>query len=103
MDSLGVEKLDRAAEEAGRRRHREALGIGGTGRLDDDHLRFVANALELRVTVLLDDGNPDELRAAAAEAFQVARVLPHDGSPTETAQSLVRFGCLWTYPDLVDG
>ena len=94
VDSLGVEKVHHATTEAGRRRLRDALGISGTGRLDDDHLRFVANALELRVTVLLDDGDPEDLRAVAAEAFQVTRVLPHGGTPTETAQSLVRLGCL---------
>ena len=94
VDSLGVEKVRHATTEAGRRRLRDALGIGGTGRFDDHHFRFVANALELRVTVLLDDGDPEDLRAAAAEAFQVARVLPHGGTPTETAQSLVRLGCL---------
>ena len=99
VDSLGVEKFRRAAEEAGRRRLRDALGLGGTGRLDDDHLRCVANALELHVAVLLDDGNPEDLCAAAAEAFQVARVLPHDGTPTETAQSLVRLGCLGVLGD----
>ena len=99
VNSLGVEKVHRAAEEAGRRRLGDALGIGGTGRLDDDHLRFVANALELRVTLLLDDENPADLCAAAAEAFQVARVLPHDGTPTEAAQSLVRLGCLGVLGD----
>ena len=97
--SLGVEKVHHAATEASRRRLRDALGIGGTGRLDDEHLRFIANALELRVTVLLDDGNPDDLCAAAMEAFQVARVLPHEGTPTETAQSLVRLGCLGVLGD----
>ena len=99
VDSLGVEKVDRAAEEAGRRRLRDALGIGGAGDLDDEHLRFVANALELRVIVLLDEGDPADLRAAAAEAFQVARVLPHEGTPTETAQSLVRLGCFGVLGD----
>ena len=99
VDSLGVEKVDRAAEEAGRRRLRDALDLGGAGDLDDEHLRFVANALELRVIVLLDDGDPGDLRAAAAETFQVARVLPHEGTPTETAQSLVRLGCLGVLGD----
>ena len=94
-----MEKVHRAAEEAGRRRLGDALGIGGTGRLDHEHLRLVANALELRVTLLLDDENPSDLCAAAAEAFRVARVLPHDGTPTETAQSLVRLGCLGVLGD----
>ena len=99
VESLGEEKVRRATTEAGRRRLRDALGINGAGRLDDDHLRFVANALEFRVAVLLDDGSPDELRAAAAEAFQIARILPHEGSPMETAQSLVRLGCLGVLGD----
>ena len=99
VESLGVERVRRATTEAGRRRLRDALGIKGTGRADDDHLRFVTNALELRVAVLLDDGSPDELRSAAAEAFQIARVLPHEGTPTEAAQSLVRLGCLGVLGD----
>ena len=99
VDSLGVEKVCHATTEAGRRRLRDALGIGGAGHLDDDDLRFVANALELRVAVLLDDGDAADLCAAAAEAFQVARVLPHEGAPVEKAQSLVRLGCLGVLGD----
>ena len=99
VESLGAEKVRGATTEAGRRRLQDALGINGTGSLDDNHLRFVANALELRVTVLLDDGDPDALRAAAAEAFQIARVLPHEGSPAEAAQSLVRMACLGVLGD----
>ena len=99
VDSLGVEKVRQATTEAGRRRLRDALGIGGTGHLDDGRLRFVAEALELRVAVLLDDGDAADLCAAAAEAFQVARVLPHEGAPVETAQSLVRLGCLGVLGD----
>ena len=99
VDSLGVEKVRHATTEAGRRRLRDALGIGGAGPLDDDDLRFVANALELRVAVLLNDGDAADLCAAAAEAFQVARVLPHEGAPVETAQSLVRLGCLGVLGD----
>ena len=99
VESLGAERVRRATTEAGRRRLRDALDINGTGRLDDEHLRFVANSLELRVAVLLDDGSPDDLRAAAAEAFQIARVLPYGDTATEMAQSLVRLGCLGVLGD----
>ena len=85
VDSLGGEKVHHATTEAGRRRFQDALGIGGAGRLDDDHLRFVANALELRITVLLDDGDSEYLRAApgvsvgggARRLSQVSPTIPN--------------------------
>ena len=99
LESLGVERARLATTEAGRRRLQDALGTNETAGLDDNQLRFVANALELRVTVLLDEGDLDALRSAAAEAFQIARVLPHEGHPPDMAQSLVRMACLGVLGD----
>ena len=95
VDALGAETVRRASEEAGRRRLREALGLHTRDGLDDDRLRFVASTLELRVVVLLNgEKNRDDLRAAAADAFQVARVLPRATKPLEAAEWLMRLGCL---------
>ena len=99
IESLGAEKIRDATVEAGRRRLREALRLGESNLLGDDRLQFVANALELRVIMLLNAENPDELRAAAAAAFQIARVLPRDGSPVETGELLIRLGCLGVLGD----
>ena len=99
VDALGAETVRRASEEAGRRRLREALGLDTRDGLDDDRLRFVASTLELRVVVLLDGENRDELRAAAADAFQVARVLPRAAEPLEAAECLARLGCLGVLGD----
>ena len=94
IDSLGVDKVRDATVEAGRRRLHGTFGIEKVGHVDDDHLRFIADTLELRVFHLMEDDSSFELRSAAAEAFQVARVLPRSESPTEAAQALVRLGCL---------
>ena len=103
VDALGAETVQRAAVEAGRQRLREALGLGTRDEprdgLDQDRLRFVANTLELRVVVLLDEESRDDLRAAAADAFQIARVLPQAPEPLETAERLVRLGCLGVLGD----
>ena len=99
VDALGAETVRRASEEAGRRRLREALGLDTRDGLDDDRLRFVASTLELRVVVLLDGENRDDLRAAAADAFQIARVLPRAAEPLEAAEHLVRLGCLGVLGD----
>ena len=99
VDALGAETVLRASEEAGRRRLRDALGLDTHDGLDHDRLRFVANTLELRVVVLLDGENRDDLRAAAADAFQVARVLPRAAEPLEAAECLVRLGCLGVLGD----
>ena len=94
IDSLGEENVRSATVEAGRRRLQNTLGIERVGPVEDDNLRFVADALELRVFDLIDDDDPDGLQVAAAEAFQVARALPRPGKPIEAAQALVRLGCL---------
>ena len=92
--SIGEERVRNAATEAGRRRLQSALNIGESKQLSDEHLRFVANGLEIRVLDLLDNGDAKELCAAAAEVFQVARVLPRPDKPMEAAAELVRLGCL---------
>ena len=92
--SIGEEKVRNAATEVGRRRLQGALSIDGSKQLSDEHLQFIANGLEIRVFDLLDDGSSEELCAAAAKVFQVARVLPRPDTPIEAAVALVRLGCL---------
>ena len=92
--SLGKEKVEGATTEAARRRLQRALRLNESKQLSDDQLRFIASGLEIRVFDLLNDDNPEELYAAAAEVFQVARVLPLPDAPIEAAVELVRLGCL---------
>lgn len=99
LQSLGTEKVRRATEEAGRRRLGDALGVETAKKVTDEHLRFAANGLELQAFALLDTENADELRAACAEAFQVARTVPRSGTPSEVAEALVRLGCLGVLGD----
>ncbi len=99
LQSLGVEKVRKATEEAGRRRLQNALGVQAPGKLADDQLRFVANGLELRVFELLDADDANALRIAAAEAFQVARALQCPEVPVDAAIWLVRLGCLGVLGD----
>ena len=93
IESLGVDKITNAEAEAGRRRLNRALGIDGGIKVSDEQLRFIGNGLELRVFTLLERRDSEELRSAAAKAFQVGRVVPQNGSPLEVAQGLVRLGC----------
>lgn len=99
LDSLGVDKLRGARDESSRRRLAVALGLQASLRLSDEELRFVANALELRVFELLDSDDGGALREAAAQAFQVARTLPRAPGPLEAAAELVRLGCLGVLGD----
>jgi hypothetical protein len=62
-------------------------------------MRFLANALELRVFALLESDDTDALRTAAAEAFQMARALPLPDKPLQKASELVRIGCLGVLGD----
>ena len=80
--------------EASRRRLTNALSSPSQG-TDDRDLRFVTNALELQLFDALDDeGRVDELRAVAAETFQIARTLAWPEEPVVAAQWLVRLGCI---------
>jgi hypothetical protein len=94
VSSIGKEKIRNATTEAGRRRLQYALNIRETKLLADEHLEFIANGLELGVFELLQSEDSHELRKAAAEVFQIARVLQRPDSPVEAATSLVRLGCL---------
>ena len=89
-----MEKIRNATTEARRRRLLHTFGLGEAKQLSDDHLKFIADTLELRVFDLIDDDSTDDLDTAAGEAFEVARVLPRSERPIEAAEALVRMGCL---------
>lgn len=99
INSLGAEKVRKAITEASRRRIQDALGVEGNIDCTDEQLRFIANALELRVLDLLEDENSSAFISASAEAFQVMRVLPFRGTPVEAAEALVRLSCLGVLGD----
>lgn len=99
LESLGTDKIREATEESGRRRIRTALGVDGGAPLSDDRMQFVANALELRAFGLLDGEDPEALRHASVQAFQVARSLPRGPLPLDAAAALVRLGCLGVLGD----
>ena len=92
--ALGVEKVREATEEAVRRRSPAAARARSDSHLDDDQLRFVANALELDMLDAIRHDDLSRARRSAASAFQIARALPLPASPRERAMSLVRLGCL---------
>lgn len=95
VDALGSERTAAAATEAGRRRLCAALQLDCTHRVADEELRSVASALELAVYDLMDDEDRrGELRAAAAQTFQVARALKLPAEPMGQAAWLIRLGCL---------
>lgn len=94
LASISADKMREVHEEVARRRLASALGVRLQTLVSDDNLRFVANALELRVFDLLESDDTDALRAAAAEAFEVARALPLPDKPLQKASEFVRIGCL---------
>jgi len=63
----------------------------------DDRFRLLS--LELRVFELLGSDDTEAIREAAAEAFQVAMVLPLPDKPLQKASELVRIGCLGVLGD----
>lgn len=97
--SIGVERLQAAQEEATRLLLRAALDVPMGSGLTDDDLRFVGNALELRVAMLLDHDDGDALREAAEQAFQLARTLLPDSSTHEGATEVLRVACLGVLGD----
>lgn len=93
--ALGEARLEEARSEASRRRLRHALGLEPEPRLADEDLRFLADGLELQAFELLAEEPPaHHLRSAAAEAFQLLRVLPWPTVARERDAWLVRLGCL---------
>lgn len=99
LESLGVEKVRKATEEAGRRRLHGALAVEGPPQLTDKQQEFVTNGLELRAFALLESDSVDALRAASLEAFQVARTVARGDTPMDAAEALVRLGCLGILAD----
>lgn len=97
--SIGAERLQAAQEEANRRRIGAALEIPTEPGLADDELRFVVNALELRVAMLLDQEDGNALREAAAQAFQLARTLLPASPTHEGAAEILRVACLGVLGD----
>ncbi len=94
-DALGSERIEQASTEASRRRLNMTLEIVGDAKLSDSDLNFVSNAIELLVFDLLDEeGKVNELREAAAHAFQIIRTIPWPFDPVEAGMWLVRLGCL---------
>jgi hypothetical protein len=92
--AIGEERLRLTSTEASRRRLTHALGTPA-GDIDDRELRFVTNALELQLfDALEDEERMVELRAVAAETFQIARTLAWPNEPVAAAQWLVRLGCI---------
>lgn len=99
LRALGL--LEEVEDEAARRRLASTLGVDVHTPVSDDKLRFISDALELRVFDLLESDDTDAMRAAAAEAFQVARALPLPDKPLQKASELVRIGCLGVLGDRI--
>ena len=99
VESIGERKVQRAAEESGRRRLQKALGVRLAPNVSDEQLRFVADGLELRVFDLLESDDHNALRAAASEAFQIARSVPVPKEAIAAGEWLVRLGCVGVIGD----
>lgn len=92
--AVGEERLRLTSIEASRRRLTNALGTL-PGDVDDRELKFVVNALELQLfDALEDEERVVELRAVAAETFQIARTLALPDEPVAATEWLVRLGCI---------
>lgn len=92
--AIGADRLRETSTEASRRRLSAALSFVSQ-EPDDRELQFVTSALELELFDALDDERRAlELRAIAAETFQIARTLAWPEEPVAAAQWLVRLGCL---------
>lgn len=99
INALGQDKVRQADVESSRRRLSQALGLAGRKDVSNKRLRFVSNALVLRVVDLVDADDRAALSIAASEAFQVARVLPLPEKPIAAAEVLLRLGCLGVLGD----
>lgn len=99
LNSVGAERIQRAMEEAGRRRLHSALGVEGPAQQTDEQQLFIASTLELQAFAFLESDDVDALRAASLTAFQVGRSVLRGGEPIEVAESLVRLGCFGILAD----
>lgn len=99
INALGEDRVRQADVESSRRRLLQALGLVSREEVSNERLRFIANALVLRVVDLLDADDRAALSIAASDAFQVARVLPLPGKPVAAAEALLRLGCLGVLGD----
>ena len=99
INALGEDRVRQADVESSRRRLLQALGLVSREEISNERLRFIANALVLRVVDLLDADDRAALSIAASDAFQVARVLPLPGKPVAAAEALLRLGCLGVLGD----
>ncbi|MCG3171272.1 MAG: hypothetical protein CALGDGBN_02872 [Pseudomonadales bacterium] len=92
--AIGEDRLRETSTEASRRRLSAALNPVSQ-EPDDRELQLVTNTLELELFDALDDEQRAlELRAIAAETFQIARTLAWPEQPVAAAQWLLRLGCL---------
>lgn len=92
--AVGEERLLLTSTEASRRRLMNALGSRVPG-MDDREIHFVVNALELQLfDALEDEERVVEVRAVAADTFQMARTLTWPDEPIAAAEWLVRLGCI---------
>jgi superfamily II DNA/RNA helicase len=95
LDALGEQRVQRAQEEAHRRRILAAVAVEAPERKEDTDLREVGAALELSVFDLLaQEDHGEELRKAAAQAFQVLRALSRPESALAAGEWLLRLGCI---------
>ncbi|MBN1335620.1 MAG: DEAD/DEAH box helicase [Deltaproteobacteria bacterium] len=100
LDAMGAERVERAEQDASRRRVVAALGVDPVPVGDEAVLREVAASLELTVFDLLaGEERPAELRQVCERAFQVARALPRPGEPLEQAEWLLWLACLGVLGD----
>lgn len=105
VDAVGEDRVRFAETEAARRRLRGALDLaqsrdsGERSTVADERLRFVAGSMGLRVIDQLVDGSPEGIRAAAADAFRLARALDLPETPVKAAEALVRLGCFGVLGD----
>ena len=99
INALGENRVRQADVESSRRRLAQELGLASREKVSNERLRFIGNALVLRVVDLLDADDRAALSIAASDAFQVARVLPLPGKPVAAAEALLRLGCLGVLGD----
>ncbi len=99
LSAIGEGKVHAAEEEAARRRLSQALHADLVSELDDDKLQFVARALELRVFTCLEAEDANRLREAAAQAFQIARVLIPAAINLGNLSQILQIACLGVQGD----